>query len=234
MNFEWLYRGTPGHPLHPPLTDATIGTYTFATIAAVLSKVGIAEQEAAQGWTLALIVGLIITGPTALTGLADWVRIERGTRALPHGDGAHDRDAARDRSLPGLDRRRLQRRHRRRPAGRRLHPHARRLLHADGRRLARRLDRLQLRHARAEPGRGTGEPCGSPVPHPEKSERWPRSPSAGCRRLTARRRGRGCARARPSAARRPLLRPARRHGTAPSSESRRSRSARRARAPRRC
>ena len=79
MNFEWLYRGTPGHPLHPPLTDATIGTYTFATIAAVLSKVGIAEQEAAQGWTLALIVGLIITGPTALTGLADWVRIERGT-----------------------------------------------------------------------------------------------------------------------------------------------------------
>ncbi len=79
MNFEWLYRGTPGHPLHPPLTDATIGTYTFATVAAVLSKVGIAEQEAAQAWTLALIVGLIITGATALTGLADWVRIERGT-----------------------------------------------------------------------------------------------------------------------------------------------------------
>ena len=79
VNFEWLYRGTPGHPLHPPLTDATIGAYTFATIAAVLSKVGIAEQEAAQGWTLALIVGLIVTVPTALTGLADWIRIERGT-----------------------------------------------------------------------------------------------------------------------------------------------------------
>ena len=79
MNFEWLYRGTPGHPLHPPLTDATIGTYTFATIAAVLSKVGIAEQEAAQGWALALIIGLIITAPTALTGFADWLRIERGT-----------------------------------------------------------------------------------------------------------------------------------------------------------
>jgi uncharacterized membrane protein len=79
VNFEWLYRGTPGHPLHPPLTDATLGTYTFATVAAVLSKVGIAEQEAAQGWTLALIVGLIVTGPTALTGLADWLRITRGT-----------------------------------------------------------------------------------------------------------------------------------------------------------
>jgi uncharacterized membrane protein len=79
VNFDWLYRGTAGHPLHPPLTDATIGTYTFATVAAVLSKVGIAEQEAAQAWTLALIVGLIVTGAAALTGLADWVRIERGT-----------------------------------------------------------------------------------------------------------------------------------------------------------
>ena len=45
MALDFLYRGTPGHPLHPPLTDATIGTYTFATVAAVLSKVGIAEPE---------------------------------------------------------------------------------------------------------------------------------------------------------------------------------------------
>ena len=79
MNFEWLYRGTPGHPLHPPLTDVTIGTYTFATVAGVLTKVGIASDEAAQAWALALIVGLIVTAPTALTGLADWIRITRGT-----------------------------------------------------------------------------------------------------------------------------------------------------------
>ncbi len=79
MKWGWLYRGTPGHPLHPPLTDATIGIYTFATIAAVLSKVGIAEEKAATAWTLALIVGLIVTLPTALTGFADWVRIQRGT-----------------------------------------------------------------------------------------------------------------------------------------------------------
>ena len=77
--FEWLYRGTPGHPLHPPLTDATIGIYTFAAVAAVLSKLGIAEEESAQGWTLALIVGLVVSVPTALTGFADWVRITRGT-----------------------------------------------------------------------------------------------------------------------------------------------------------
>jgi uncharacterized membrane protein len=79
VSFEWLYRGTPGHPVHPPLTDATIGIYTFATVAAVLSKLGIVEEEAAQGWALALIVGLVVTVPTALTGFADWVRITRGT-----------------------------------------------------------------------------------------------------------------------------------------------------------
>jgi uncharacterized membrane protein len=79
MALDFLLRGTPGHPLHPPLTDATIGTYSFATVAAVLSKVGIAEPEAAQAWTLALIVGLIFSGLTALTGFVDWLRIERGT-----------------------------------------------------------------------------------------------------------------------------------------------------------
>ena len=79
MALDFLYRGTPGHPLHPPLTDATIGAYSFATVAAVLSKVGIAEPEAATAWTLALIVGLIFSAPTAVTGFADWLRIERGT-----------------------------------------------------------------------------------------------------------------------------------------------------------
>ena len=79
MKLDFLYRGTPGHPLHPPLTDATIGIYTFATVAAVLSKVGIAEEEAAQGWALALVVGLIFSVPTALTGFADWLQIARRT-----------------------------------------------------------------------------------------------------------------------------------------------------------
>jgi uncharacterized membrane protein len=79
MALDFLYRGTPGHPLHPPLTDATIGTYAFATVAAVMSKVGIAESEAAQGWAVALIVGLVFSAPTAITGFLDWLQIERGT-----------------------------------------------------------------------------------------------------------------------------------------------------------
>jgi len=75
MKLSYLWKGLPGHPLHPPLTDATIGTYSFATIAAVLSKLGVAEQVLAQAWWLALVVGLVLTVPTALAGLADWLLI---------------------------------------------------------------------------------------------------------------------------------------------------------------
>jgi len=31
MKLSYLLKGLPGHPLHPPLTDATIGAYTAAT-----------------------------------------------------------------------------------------------------------------------------------------------------------------------------------------------------------
>jgi uncharacterized membrane protein len=79
MKSDYLIRGTPGHPVHPPLTDATIGVYTFATIAAVLSVLGIAEEDAAKGWALALVVGLVISAPTAITGLVDWLKISPGT-----------------------------------------------------------------------------------------------------------------------------------------------------------
>ncbi len=30
MKLSYLVKGLPGHPLHPPLTDATIGIYTAA------------------------------------------------------------------------------------------------------------------------------------------------------------------------------------------------------------
>jgi uncharacterized membrane protein len=72
-----LLRGLPGHPSHPPLTDATIGIYTFATVAAVLSVIGVAEEGFAQGWWLALVLGLIVSAATALTGFLDWLQISR-------------------------------------------------------------------------------------------------------------------------------------------------------------
>jgi uncharacterized membrane protein len=79
MKLSYLIRGLPGHPLHPPLTDATIGAYTAAAVMGFASIVGISERSAAFGWWLALVVGLIFTVPTALTGFADWLTIESGT-----------------------------------------------------------------------------------------------------------------------------------------------------------
>ena len=72
-------RGFPGHPSHPPLTDATIGAYTFATVAAILSKAGVAEHAFAQAWWLALIVGACSSLLTVSTGFLDWLKISSGT-----------------------------------------------------------------------------------------------------------------------------------------------------------
>src|SRR3954451_24685145 len=79
MKLSYLIRGLPGHPPHPPLTDATIGAYTAATVMGFASIVGVEEKSAAHGWWLALVVRLIFTVPTALAGLADWLTISRHT-----------------------------------------------------------------------------------------------------------------------------------------------------------
>ena len=79
MKLSYLWRGLPGHPIHPPLTDVTIGVYTFATIAALADVTGISNNAATHGWWLALLFGLITTVVTALTGLADWLTLEWGS-----------------------------------------------------------------------------------------------------------------------------------------------------------
>jgi len=79
MKSGFLLRGLPGHPIHPPLTDATIGAYTFATVAAVLSKFGVLEHKFATAWWLALVVGIVFGVITAGTGFVDWLTITRGT-----------------------------------------------------------------------------------------------------------------------------------------------------------
>jgi uncharacterized membrane protein len=76
---DYLVRGLPGHPLHPPLTDVTIGAYSFATIAGFLSVVGVAEHGFAQAWWLALVVALASSVLTAATGLVDWLGITWGS-----------------------------------------------------------------------------------------------------------------------------------------------------------
>jgi len=79
MKLSYLVKGLPGHPLHPPLTDVTIGTYSFATVAAFLNVVGLLDRSAAVAWWLALVVGLCSTALTATTGFFDWIEIEWGS-----------------------------------------------------------------------------------------------------------------------------------------------------------
>ena len=76
---ERLFRGVPGHPAHPPLTDATIGMFVLASALAVLGKLDVAPDKLGPATWLALVGGLAVAGPTALTGFADWIAIEWGT-----------------------------------------------------------------------------------------------------------------------------------------------------------
>jgi uncharacterized membrane protein len=72
-------RGLPGHPLHPPFTDAVIGMFALATGLGIIGAAGAIEEQASHGMWLALIGGLIVSLPTALTGFADWVTIKWGS-----------------------------------------------------------------------------------------------------------------------------------------------------------
>jgi uncharacterized membrane protein len=74
-----LLHGKPGHPAHPPLTDATIGMFVLAAGLAVLGRLGVAEAKVGPALWLALIGGLVVAAPTAVTGFADWLTIEWGS-----------------------------------------------------------------------------------------------------------------------------------------------------------
>jgi uncharacterized membrane protein len=74
-----VIRGVPGHPIHPPLTDATIGAYTVSTVLAVVGGLGISEDAAGKGMWLALVVGLCFSSITVVTGLVDYFTISGGT-----------------------------------------------------------------------------------------------------------------------------------------------------------
>jgi uncharacterized membrane protein len=71
----------PGKPIHPPLTDASIGAYTAGVVMLVLGALGLEEEQMAHGALLAISLGLILAAPTALTGLLDWLDIPKGTPA---------------------------------------------------------------------------------------------------------------------------------------------------------
>jgi uncharacterized membrane protein len=74
-----LIKGWPGKPSHPPLTDASIGAYTVGVAMLVAGALGLEEEQMAHGALLAIGGGLALAGPTALTGLLDWLGMEKGT-----------------------------------------------------------------------------------------------------------------------------------------------------------
>jgi len=76
-----LVKGRPGKPSHPPLTDASIGAYTAGVAMLVLGALGVEEEQMAHGSLLAISLGLLLAAPTAITGLADWLDLPRGTPA---------------------------------------------------------------------------------------------------------------------------------------------------------
>jgi uncharacterized membrane protein len=76
-----LVKGSPGKPLHPPLTDASIGAYTLAVVALIAGKAGLQPPQMAHAALIAISFGLLLAAPTAITGLFDWLDIPKGTPA---------------------------------------------------------------------------------------------------------------------------------------------------------
>ncbi len=74
-----LIKGFPGKPSHPPLTDASIGTYTAGSLMLLLGTLGVQERQMAHGALLAISLGLILAVPTAVTGLLDWFSLPKAT-----------------------------------------------------------------------------------------------------------------------------------------------------------
>jgi uncharacterized membrane protein len=76
-----LVKGSPGKPLHPPLTDASIGAYTIGVAALIAGKAGLQTPQMAHTALIAISFGLILAAPTAITGLLDWLDVPKGTPA---------------------------------------------------------------------------------------------------------------------------------------------------------
>jgi uncharacterized membrane protein len=76
-----LLKGSPGKPLHPPLTDASIGAYTLGVAALIAGAAGLQPPQMAHAALIAISFGLLLAAPTAITGLLDWIDIPRDTPA---------------------------------------------------------------------------------------------------------------------------------------------------------
>jgi len=78
-----LVRLWAAHPVHPPLAHLVVGAYGTATILAFTGVLGVAESDAAKGWWLALVVGLLATIPASASGLTEFLTLGRHHPARP-------------------------------------------------------------------------------------------------------------------------------------------------------
>ena len=76
-----LVKGFAGKPSHPPLTDVSVGAYTVGVAMLVAGAAGLEPEAMAKGALLAISGGLIVTIPTALTGLLDYFDLPARTAA---------------------------------------------------------------------------------------------------------------------------------------------------------
>ena len=76
-----LVKGSSGNPLHPPLTDVSVGAYTLGVAALIAGKAGLQTPQMAHAALTAISFGLLLAAPTAITGLLDWLDIPRATPA---------------------------------------------------------------------------------------------------------------------------------------------------------
>jgi len=91
VKLAYLIRGLPGHPLHPPLTDVTIGVYTFATDGI---EAALGQAAAAAGNLDVCVMGGASLGRQYLdSGLVDELSIHLVPVLL--GDGTRMFDAQR-------------------------------------------------------------------------------------------------------------------------------------------
>jgi len=72
LSGTWL-----GHPVHPPLTDLVVGSWTSAWL--LDSFGGKRTEPAADGLVAA---GIVAALPTAASGLSDWAELREGTRRV--------------------------------------------------------------------------------------------------------------------------------------------------------
>lgn len=72
LSGTWL-----GHPLHPPLTDVVIGTWTSALLLDLLGG-----EDGENAADLLVAAGVVAAVPTAAAGLSDWADLRGGSRRV--------------------------------------------------------------------------------------------------------------------------------------------------------